>query len=643
MRVLAATDGSETAERAVRWAADLAARYDGELLLLQVLGDAAHPHDGAVAETKDSLRQLAVSLAGDRGRALVAVASDPSRAIVETAAQEAVDVLVVGNAGMGGRKQFLLGNVPNRVSHNARCTVVIVNTAPGEPIVDGEVEEPQVEGELLGRAAHVARVLARYRLSERGRGPASGKDRASALRALLEELGPTLAKIGQILSTRPDLLPPEFVEELATLQDRVTPLTEAEVVAVMEQELRVPWEDVFETIDPDPLAAGTIGQVHRAALESGDRVVVKVQRPTARAEILRDLGLLELFAKKAAGREGIREVIDIPALVEHLSSSLRRELDFREEAANVERMREVLKPYDRLGVPRLYADLSTSRLLVLEEVQGVPLREAPAGEASSEAARQLLEAYYRQILGAGFFHADPHPGNLMWWKDAIYFLDFGMVGEVAPEVREVLVLLLLAFWRNDPAFLAEAMLMLAGDEQPRGLDLKALEREFAAFIERFHGVRSLREIRIGPMLEGLVQIAARHGMRLPAALALSGKAFGQMQLAAAELDPTLDPFSIINRFLLRGTAEQIRKNADPHRLFFEGQKLKLRLTRVLEAAERAAGTRPGARLQIEFVGAAEIEDAIRRTGRRLVVAGTAAAAVAAAAAAWLASDLARRG
>ena len=642
MRVLAATDGSETAERAVRWAADLAARYDGELLLLQVLGDAAHAQDGGEAETKESLSRLAVSLAGDRGRALVVVASDPGHAIVETAEKEAVDVLVVGNAGMGGRKQFLLGNVPNRVSHNARCTVVIVNTAPGEPAVDGEVEEPQVEGELLGRAAHIARVLARYRLTERGRGAASAKDRASALRALLEELGPTLAKIGQILSTRPDLLPPEFVEELATLQDRVTPLTESEVVAVMEQELRVPWEDVFETIDPEPLAAGTIGQVHRAALESGDRVVVKVQRPTARAEILRDLGLLELFAKRAAGREGIREVIDIPALVEHLSSSLRRELDFREEAANVERMREVLKPYDRLGVPRLYADLSTSRLLVLEEVQGVPLREAPAGEASSEAARQLLEAYYRQILGAGFFHADPHPGNLMWWKDAIYFLDFGMVGEVAPEVREVLVLLLLAFWRNDPAFLAEAMLMLAGHEQPTDLDSEALEREFAAFIERFHGVRSLREIRIGPMLEGLVQIAARHGMRLPSALALSGKAFGQMQLAAAELDPTLDPFAIISRFLLRGSAEQIRKNADPQRLFYEGQKLKLRLTRVLEAAERAAGARPGARLQVEFLGAAEIEDAIRRTGRRLVVAGTAAAAVAAAAAAWLASDLARR-
>ncbi len=357
-------------------------------------------------------------------------------------------------------------------------------------------------------------------------------------------------------------------------------------------------------------------------------MVVKVQRPNARDEIMRDLGLLEVLADKALRRPGLRGAVDIPALVQHLSASLRRELDFRQEAANIEQMRAVLKPYPRLQVPRLYGELSTSRLVVMEEVQGVPLRDAPEGGARTEAAQQLLEAYYRQILHAGFFHADPHPGNLMWWKDSIYFLDFGMVGEVAREVREVMVLLLLAFWRNDPAFLAEAVLMLADDGQPSDLDLDALRGDFASFIERFGGPASLREIRIGAMLEGLIEIATRHGMRLPAALALSGKAFGQMQLAVAELDPTLDPFSVINRFLFRGLGDRVREHADPEHLFYEGQKLKLRLTRVLESLERATGARPGARLQIEFLGAAEIEQAIHRTGRRVAVAAAAGAAVA---------------
>src|SRR5213079_3411463 len=284
------------------------------------------------------------------------------------------------------------------------------------------------------------------------------------------------------LSTRPDLLPPEFIIELSSLQDDVAPLTEAEVVQVMEEELRVPWEDVFASIDSEPLAAGTIGQVHRATLDDGSHVVIKVQRPRAEEEILRDLGLFELFAEKALKRDQLRRTVDIPALVEHLSDSLRRELDFREEAANVERMREALGPYARLDVPRLYPELSTSRLLVLEFIDGVPLLDAPESAERLDAAHQLLEAFSRQILIDGFFHADPHPGNLIWSGEKIYLLDLGMVGELGPELRELLVLLLLAFSRDDPKFLAEAVLMLAGDERRLNLDLESMEHDFADFI-----------------------------------------------------------------------------------------------------------------------------------------------------------------
>lgn len=634
-RVVVATDRSKTAERAVAWAGELAGRYSAELVLLQVI-----PENGEVdvEAAEESLYKLAREIAGERGRAAVRVHADPPQAIVDVAEAEGADVLVVGNAGMSGRKEFLLGNVPNRISHNARCTVVIVNTTDGmaAPVVvqpDGE----DVSGDLFARAARIGRIVGKYGLAERAEGHLlTVKERAQRLREALEQLGPTFSKLGQILSTRPGLLPQEFVDELAHLQDRVPPLTQEEVVAVMEQELRVPWEDVFASIDPEPLAAGTIGQVHRATLEDGDRVVIKVQRPNAREEIARDLGLLELFAEKAAERPALRELIDIPVLAQNLSESLRRELDFRQEAENIERMREVLQSYELLDVPRLYPELTTSRLLVMEEIQGVPIRDAPESDARPEAARQLLEAYYRQVLLDGFFHADPHPGNLLWWNDRVYFIDLGMVGEVEPRLRELILLLLLAFLREDAHFLAEVMLMLA-DDAAAEVDMEALEGDFAAFIARYRSTGSLKDIDIGAMLEEMVEIGGRHRIQLPAALALSGKAFGQMQLAVAALDPSLDAFSVIGSFLRRSLGERARVAASPQQLFYEAQKLKVRVGRLIESVERMTGARPGGRMQVEFIGSREIEAAITRTGRRLIV----AAALTAGAVAWLASGAAR--
>jgi predicted unusual protein kinase regulating ubiquinone biosynthesis (AarF/ABC1/UbiB family) len=222
---------------------------------------------------------------------------------------------------------------------------------------------------------------------------------------------------------------------------------------------------------------------------------------------------------------------------------------------------------------------------------------------------------------------------------------------------------LLAFARDDPKFLAEAVLMLAGEEHRAELDLESMERDFADFIERFR-IGSLRDIQIGPMLDGILQIASRHGIRLPASLALSGKAFGQMQLAVTKLDPTLDPFRVMGRFLLRNVGQRLRKQAEPQQLYYEAEKIKLRILRFVEAVERAAGARPGQKLQVDFLGAASIEDAIRGVGRRLALSAGAASGLVGAAAtasagtagwipitfgsvagffgAWLALDLVRR-
>jgi predicted unusual protein kinase regulating ubiquinone biosynthesis (AarF/ABC1/UbiB family)/nucleotide-binding universal stress UspA family protein len=652
-RVMVGTDRSETASRAVEWAAAFADRFGAELHVVQVIVP-QHPADtehGAAEATRarsaaDELQTYTTQLAGARGHAHVVIDDDPAMAIVHSAEDQGADVLVVGNAGMAGRKEFLLGNVPNRISHNARCTVVIVNTSNGvttavrdpssRAATRGSDDEVVTEPHLVARGTKIAAVFAKHGLRELFGRPdeegATGRRRqARRLRAALEELGPTFCKLGQILSTRPDLLPAEFIEELATLQDDVPPLAEAQVVAVMEEELGVPWEDVFDAVDPRPLAAGTIAEVHRATLATGERAVIKVQRPDARELIEQDLALLDVFAEKAAKRPHLKLVIDLEAVFQHLSDSLQRELDFRQEAENMQRIGEVLEPFPRLAVPHVHTDLTTARLLVMHDVGGGPIDTAPEGEARTEAARQLLESFYRQIMVAGFFHADPHPGNLMWQPDEerLYFLDLGMVGEVGAEMREHLMLLLMAFWQEDVGFLTDVTLMLANAIERSDLDVEAFQGEIGALMARYR-TASLKDIQLGPILQEMTEISVRHGVPLPASLALTGKALAQMQLATARLDPDLDPFEVAGRFLMRNVLGEMRSRFDPKAIFYQTQKLRVRATRVIEAIERMIGARPGQKLEINF-RAAPLEATVRRAGRHLALGITAGAGIVASA------------
>ena len=658
-RVMVGTDRSETAERAVRWAAAFADAYSAELHVVQVVIP-LHPADtqhGTAEVTRaraaaEELQSYATNMAGDRGHAHVVIDDDPALAIVHATEEHDIDVLVVGNAGMAGRKEFLLGNVPNRISHNARCTVIIVNTTrdgevttvtrPSTTIRSSAVETP-TEPHLMSRGTKIATVFAKHGLKELfGRPDADGafgrRRQAKRLRSSLEELGPTFAKIGQILSTRPDLMPPEFIEELATLQDNVPPLTEEQVVRVMEQELGVPWEDVFETIDPRPLAAGTIAQVHRATLADHTKAVVKVKRPDAKEQIEQDLALLEVFAEKVAERPGLKQVVDMEAVFEHLSESLHRELDFRREAENIERMGSVIGGFSRLRVPVVHAEYSTSRLLVMQDIGGGPAASAPEGPARRDAARQLLESFYKQILVDGFFHADPHPGNLMWQPDeeTLYFLDLGMIGEVGPDLREHMMLLLMAFWQQDVGFLTDVTLMLTGAINRTDLDVEAFQEELGALMARNRGV-SIKEIQLGPVLQEMTEIALRHDVALPASLTLTAKALAQMQLAAATLDPDVDPFDVAGKFLMRNLVRGMGAKLDPKTLFYQAQRFKVRFEKVVEAIERLIGARPGQKLEVNF-RAASLETTIRRAGRRLAISLTAGAAILATALTAVSSD-----
>ena len=627
---MVATDRSETAERAVAWAATFAERSGADLHLVQVIVPVAAgtgPTAPAVQTATDDLARHARALAGERGHARVILAEDPAIAIVGAAAEDAADVLVVGNAGMSDRKEFLLGNVPNRISHNARCTVVIVNTLGADgptawsvPLRHGPEAEASPLGQI-GRGTTIAGVFAKHGIRELLGGPdeegATGRRRqARRLRSALEELGPTFAKLGQLLSTRPDLLPPEFIEELAQLQDDVPALTEAQVVRVMEEDLGVPWEDVFESIEREPLAAGSVAQVHRATLANGHKVVVKVQRPEAREQITQDLGLLRVFVEQVGTRPGLRRRLDLPTIFEHLSTSLQQELDFRREAQNAERFRATLADFPRLAVPAMHAELCTPRLLVLQDVGGVPCSAVPEGPLRREVARQLIESLCSQILVAGFFHGDPHPGNVMWQpvEERLYFLDLGLVGEVGPDMREAMILMLIAFWQRDAAFLTDVLLTLspAGATAPETASLtKAIED----FVARHRG-DSARTIAFGPVLQELMAISFRHGIALPPSLSMAAKSLSQMHAITVQLDPTIDPFEVSGRFLLGWLMRRTIREADPKQLGYELQKLRVRALRVLESLERVVGARPGSRAALHFRAGA-LEQTVRAASRRL--------------------------
>jgi ubiquinone biosynthesis protein len=262
---------------------------------------------------------------------------------------------------------------------------------------------------------------------------------------------------------------------------------------------------------------------------------------------------------------------------------------------------------------------------VMQDIEGVPVRRAPEGEARKEAARQLLESYYRQIMTEGFFHADPHPGNLLWWNDTIYFLDFGMVGEVGSDLRESMMLLLMSFWQEDVGFLMDTVLALAGGSNRSDLDADAFRTDLGNLLAKYRNV-GLKDLQLGPILQELTEIAVRYEVPLPASLTLTAKAMAQMQLTAAELDPTLDPFEVAGSFLMRDMTRKIRGRIDPRKMFYETQKLRVRLGRLIESVERLTGARPGPRAQVNF-RAERLEQILHRTGRLLSLAIVSATAL----------------
>ncbi|MCW5941903.1 MAG: AarF/ABC1/UbiB kinase family protein [Fimbriimonadaceae bacterium] len=409
---------------------------------------------------------------------------------------------------------------------------------------------------LNGRSGEIARVLARNGFAwmwskwkigavlgaERGdrtAGPTSPRTQPERLRKALEELGTTFIKIGQMLSTRPDLVPPEYLAELSKLQDDAPRVPYPEIADVIEREFGQAPERLFRTFDPEARAAGSVAQVHGATLPEGTPVVVKVRRPGIERLVELDLAVLGRVARFLSQHTELGRTHDLESLVEEFAHTIRGELDLSKEGQNAERIAAQFSEDPRLHVPRIHGDFSGRTVLTMEDVRGIKIDRLEALDAAGIDRQRLAETCTHvalvQVLEHGFFHADPHPGNLLVLSDGtVALLDYGMVGRVGDRLRASLVRLALAVARQDAERLFEELLSLGAAKRP--IDRDAVLRDLERLMERYDGV-PLGQISAAVLFRELSETARRHDLRLPSDLVLLARVVAMDEGIGAHLAP----------------------------------------------------------------------------------------------------------
>ena len=428
----------------------------------------------------------------------------------------------------------------------------------------------------LGRLHEIASILIRYGFGDMVRriGLSNTLERAGQVlhwddaanfahmtppervRQVLAEMGPTFVKLGQVLATRVDLFEPEWTAEFSKLQDNAPPAPWAAIHQQLTEDLGAPPEEIFAAFDPEPLAAASIAQVHRARLDNGDEVVVKVRRPGIRPIIEADLRWLTRLAELAETTSPELRVFHPREIVRQFAQSLRNELDFASECRNAERIAKNFSDYTdpdaaysqpdgkampAIIIPHVHWQLTGERVCVQEFIDGISGRRLQAidkaGLDRKILARRGALAVLKMIVEDGLFHADPHPGNVFYLPgNRIAFVDFGMIGRLTEERREQLMRLLLGLVRNEAQDVADVMLDWTSNEV---VDEQVLLLEIQSFVDRYHGV-PLKQLRLSAMLSDLVAIPRRHQIALPRDLSLLVKAFITLEGLGRELDPEFD-------------------------------------------------------------------------------------------------------
>ncbi|HEX7192516.1 MAG TPA: AarF/UbiB family protein [Thermoanaerobaculia bacterium] len=398
------------------------------------------------------------------------------------------------------------------------------------------------------------------------------KQRAGAFASALKKMGPTYVKFGQVLSTRPDIVPQEYINALESLQDDIDPFSFAEVERIVEEELGVRISKAFLDFEAEPIAAASLGQVHRAVLRDGRDVVVKVQRPNVRDQVRHDLDVFTDIAQMLEEHTSIGRKMNLVGAIDQARVTLINELNYVQEAQNMDEIRGNLAPFPQIYIPRLIHDYSSGRVLTTELVRGAKVSKlTPLGMIDhdyAELATVLTQAYLKQICVDGFWHSDPHPGNI-FIRDVdgapqIVLLDFGMVSRITREMQDEIIKLMLALSSNRGTEVAEACIRMS--EIQEKFDKLKFIHDISAVVSSVHTADATR-LNMGQLMFGVIAIANRNELRMPSEMAMLAKTLLNLDGITKRLDPDYQPQVVIREYAERLIAQKLEQKFNPRNFY----------------------------------------------------------------------------
>jgi predicted unusual protein kinase regulating ubiquinone biosynthesis (AarF/ABC1/UbiB family) len=398
------------------------------------------------------------------------------------------------------------------------------------------------------------------------------KQRAEAFANQLKAMGPTFVKFGQVLSTRPDIVPPEYITALESLQDHVEPFSFSEVEKIVEEELGVRLSKAFAAFDAKPLAAASLGQVHRAVLRDGREVVVKVQRPGVREQVRKDIEVLMDIARMLEEHTEVGRRMNLVGTIEQARLTLLNELNYLLEARNMEILRKNLAEFPQIYIPEVIKDLTTSRVLTSELIHGRKVSNLPpltlVDHDYAELAAVITKAYLKQICVDGVWHSDPHPGNV-FIRDIdgvtqLVLIDFGMISRISREFQDEIIKLLLAVSSNRGTEVADACIRLSEVEET--FEPTRFIREISTIVANFHDVNA-RQINTGQLIFNVIAVANNNSLKAPPELAMLAKTLLHLDGITRRLDPNFDPQSVIRHYAERLIGKKLEQKFNPRNFY----------------------------------------------------------------------------
>jgi predicted unusual protein kinase regulating ubiquinone biosynthesis (AarF/ABC1/UbiB family) len=482
----------------------------------------------------------------------------------------------------------------------------------------------------LGRYAAVATLLLKRRpdlitpdVDTGGAGTTSDPAEAERLAKDLEKLGPTFIKLGQVLSTRADLLPPSYLDALSRLQDNVDPVPLAEIQQTIEDDLNVRISKAFLTFDEEPLACASLGQVHRATLRDGRAVAVKVQRPGILDQALADLTVLDEIAAFVDHHTKVGKRYEFAPMIREFRKALMEELDYTVEANHLRTLKGNLSEFPRIVVPAPIDSFVSKRVLTMEYVRGTKitgLNPVALIDVDPEGlADELIQAYLQQILLDGFFHADPHPGNVFITEDGrLALIDLGMVGHLSPTLQDKLLKLILAISEGRGEDAADAAIVLG--ERREDFDEDAFKRDVVSIVGHYFGA-SLQDFQVGRIVLEVNQSAGAHGIKSPVELTMLGKTLLTLDNIARTLAPTLDINASIRQNASKLMQRRLLKSLSPGTVFTTvleakefAEQLPRRINRVLESLASSQ-----LKLKVEVIDEGAVIDGLQKVANRITL------------------------